>query len=119
MSRPYKTDATGDVRLAYQERLKTYLKGEQPAPIYSEQMTTLQMPELDENSDTADEAAVEAEAADAVLARMHLILALAAQRDARYCVANRRYLFALGVNTHLRSDFEVFANAARAVGDLV
>ncbi len=118
MSTPYKTDVTADARLGYQRKLLDYMRGESVPVLASEQFETLQMQELDDHADAMAEQALSGEIATEMFDRIRLILALAAQRDARYVTAGRRFLFAHGVNNSLRSDFEAYVGTVRTTGDV-
>jgi len=120
MSIPFKADVGTDARLSYQTRLLANMRGERGPVIFSEQdFTTLAMPELDAHADTMEDAAVSASGNEHLyLSRIKFVLALAMQRDARYVHANRRFLFALGVNNKLREDFEATANTYKTIGAL-
>lgn len=119
MSLPYKTDVTAEARLGYQRMLLDYMRGERPVVLPTEQFATLSMAELDEHSDAMDQQAAAGDVATELIDRIRLGLALAAQRDARYVTANRRYLFAHGVNSRLREDLEAYVGTVRTTGEAI
>jgi hypothetical protein len=116
MSTPFKTDITAEARLGYQELLLSYLRGESAAVLPSEQLESIEQTELDDHVDTMTEEAAEAGTRGSAVARFKLVLGLAVQRDAYYAAANRRWLFAQGMNSKLREDFSAHSAASIVAG---
>lgn len=116
MSLPFKTEVSAEARLGYQNLLLDYLRGERPTVVVAEQFETLQQEELAAHADAMDQQAASGDPDTALADRLKLVLALAVQRDLRYAMVGRRFLFAQGQNSRLREDFEVYAGAMRAAG---
>lgn len=118
MSAPYKLDVTAEMRLEYQSALHTYLRGERPVIIVSEMREDLNGEVLDAHAAEMHSEFENSQGAEGFLARMKVTLAQAAQRDARYCAANRKFLLAHAMNSKLREDFEVYVAGVHTQGGL-